>query len=96
MVLTFESTDEILKCDQSNESHQAVFFGIGVLLACCIARIHVWCSFLIMRDNWQHKRGVNFTWLSLLYVISNLKFEWFNLPSKGKGNNIIVEETDEG
>ena len=51
MVLTFESTDEILKCDQSNESHQVVFFGTGVLLACCIARIHVLRSFLIMRGN---------------------------------------------
>ena len=86
MVLTFESADEILKCDHSNESHQAVFFGTGVLLACCIARIHVLCSFLIMRDNWQHKRGVNFTWLSLLFQILSLS----NLTCHQRGKVIIL------
>ena len=27
VILTFESVDEILKCDHSNESYQAVLYG---------------------------------------------------------------------
>ena len=33
VVLTFESVDEILKCDHSNESHWAVLFYAGVYYA---------------------------------------------------------------
>ena len=37
VVLTFESVDEILKCDHSNESYWAV-------LSCGTVRITIWCS----------------------------------------------------
>ena len=33
VVLTFESVDEILKCDHTNESHQAVLFCGAVYYA---------------------------------------------------------------
>ena len=35
VVLTFESVDGILKCDDSNESFRAVLFCGAVLIICC-------------------------------------------------------------
>ena len=34
MVLTFESVDEILKCDHSNESYRTAFYCEFVCLTC--------------------------------------------------------------